>query len=434
MPVRGGHSLPDALRLRLERSFGADLSGVRVHRCASARRITEALGTRACAVDGAILLDGEAPAEVLAHEVVHLLQARLRGAAPIAEAEREARHLGPRALAGLPCRITVAADGSQPLCWEEAGHYYTIYYTALACGLADDDAMRIAFWAQFPDEVSELDAVRAGFDAPGSAVGDLADKVVAGFEAIPNAFNNAYIEANNWIMSRAFGEGSPFSGYGRMNRIPNREPSKNLDANLDVQRGLHCLTGANWNVETARREKISLAADLSGGFFEFGFSLHPLGDSYAHRDHDTGRMYPPFLGHGPETKFVELAGDEVSRIAHQHHPDALTPARATEYREYIARLYSVLIRRFPQIPRRAAPEATAGALGAVVARGANPNNQIAQIRHSASTVLGVAMNNYRPEVQDKVFFKDFFDKPKPVAASRYHVDRGLLLARQWAPD
>nr|WP_314074198.1 DUF4157 domain-containing protein [uncultured Roseococcus sp.] len=425
MSVRGGSPLPNALRLGWERSFGADLSSVRVHRCAGARRVTRALRTRACAVDGAILLGAEASAEVLAHEVVHLLQARLPGTAGIAAAEREARHLARRALAGLPCRVEVPADPSQPLCWEEAGHYYTIYYTALACGVANDDAMRIAFWAQFPDEVSELDAVKAGFDIPGSFVGDAMDWVGVQLDKVPTGFHNFWAEANNQISEKYL------RGYGRVAYRAPREAEKKTEVNLSVQRGLHCLTGANWNDETARRERISLAADMSGGFFEFGFSLHPFGDSYAHRNHGTGRMYPPFLGHGPETKFVEIAGDELSKMAQQHHPDALTPARAPEYREYITRLYGVLARRFPNLPRRAAAEAAAGALGAVVVERPNSAAQIGLIRQSAASVLGVRMNAYRPETQEDVYFSKFFDQPKPVAASRYHVDQGLSLARRW---
>lgn len=428
MPVRAGSPLPNALRLRLERSFGADLSSVRVHRCAGARRVVERLDARACAVDGAILLGAGAPAAVLAHEVVHLLQARLPGAAPVALAEREARRLAPRALAGLPCRVAVPAEASLPLCWEEAGHYYTIYYVGLACGLLNDDAMRIAFWAQFPDEVSELDAVKAGFDIPGSAVGDFVDWVGKSISNLPANVENFYVDVNNAIADHAF------HGYGRLSRRSIEQPTKNLDINLDVQKGLHCLTGANWNDETARRERISLEADLSDGFFEFGFSLHPFGDSYAHRNHDSGRMYPPFLGHGPETKFVEVAGDEVARMTSQHHPDALTPARAREYAEYITRLYGIFARRFPGLPRRASAEAAAAALQAVVVERPNSAAQIGVIRNSAARFLGEPMNAYQPETQEDVYFSDFFDQPKPVAASRHHVDRGLFLARRWNPS
>jgi len=417
-----GGRLPEALRHRLERSFGTELSTIRVHRCGAARRVTEDLGTIACAVDGAILLGAEVSDAVLAHEVVHLLQARLPGRASVAAAEAEAQRLGARALAGLPCRVAVPADATLPLGWEEAGHYYTIYYTALACGLPDDDAMRIAFWAQFPDEVSELDAVKAGFDIPGSALGTAAHWVTSGF-GIPDALQDMYVELNNGISNM-------YGGYGRM-APPVHDTYKDLQVNLDVQRGLHCLTGAPWAEETTRREWISLKASLEDGFFEFGVSLHSYGDSFAHRDHDSGKMYPPFIGHGIETKFTQIAGDEVSKLTHAHHPDALTPARGREFREYVLRLHRLISNRFPQHKARSDAETTAFTLTGILADKPDAAVQIGRIRHSAAVQLKIHMNAYTPETQEDVYFQEFYHQPKPVIASRFHVDRGLVLARIW---
>jgi len=422
--------LPDALRLRLERSFGTDLSSLRLHRGGTARRITEELGTSACAAEGAILLGAEVSDAVLAHEVVHLLQARLPGVGTIAAAEEEAHRLAARALAGLPCRVAVPADGRRPLCWEEAGHYYTIYYTGLACGLPNDLAMRIAFWAQFPDEVSELDAVKAGFDIPRSGVGALTHWVGSGF-GVPAAIEDTYIEINNGIADM-------YHGYGRIAPVA-RDTYKDLQVNLDVQRGLHCLTGASWAEETRRRTEISVrAARQNDDYFEFGVSLHCYGDSFAHRDHDTGRMYPSVVGHGIETQFTRTAGDEASKMVRAHHPDALSPARRREFTAYVQGLYALFSTCFPELASQrqllgTSAEATALVLAGVIVEQPNPAVQINMIRRAAQERLNTGMHGYTPELQDDVYFKDFFNQPKPVAVSRHHVDRGLLLARLWNP-
>ena len=86
------------------------------------------------------------------------------------------------------------ADAAQPLCWEEAGHYYTVYYVALACGVPNDDAMRIAFWTQFPDEVSELDAVKAGFDMPRAAAGQVGSAVT-----LDTMLTAAAVPGTDWV-------------------------------------------------------------------------------------------------------------------------------------------------------------------------------------------------------------------------------------------
>lgn len=424
--MRGhGGRLPDALRHRLERSFGTDLSEVRLHRCGTARRVTEDLGTIACAVDGAILLGAEVSDEILAHEVVHLLQARLPGTATVAAAEAEAHRLTARALAGLPCHAAVPADGALPLCWEEAGHYYTIYYTALACGLPNDDAMRIAFWAQFPDEVSELDAVKAGFDIPRAAAGQVGAWAYED-TGIRDKVEQFFTGLNNDIVGTM---GLPI---GHVTYVK-AEPYKDLQVNLDVQRGLHCLTGADWTQETTRREWASGRADLTDGYFEFGVSLHCFGDSFAHRNHDSGRMYPTVIGHGIETKFTQIAGDEVSKLIHAHHTDALTPARLREFKEYVLRLYALIAARFPQYRARSDAGMTAFTLTGVLTEQPDANVQIGRIRASASTQLKVDMHVYQPETQEDVYYLEFGNQPKPVAATWHHVDRGLKLARLWNP-
>src|SRR3954454_20752191 len=80
-----------------------------------------------------------------------------------------------------------------------------------------------------------------------------------------------------------------------------RMPYRDVGVQLDVQRGLHCLTGADWDAETNKRRCLSLSLPVDKDCLEFGLALHALGDSFAHRDHDTHRMYPTGVGHGLET-------------------------------------------------------------------------------------------------------------------------------------
>ncbi len=339
---RGGEPLPAPLRQRLEAGFGADLAAVRLHGCAAAQHDLEALGAIACAVDGAILLrPGAAAPAVLAHEVAHLLQARVPGRpATTAALEAEADRAAAWVLAGGRARLRHRAAAGQPLCWEEAGHYYTVYFVALACGLTEEEAGRLAFWTQFSDEVSELDAVKAGF-AIARNLGARALIYSPGGAAIheygARAINNlsyqaqsAYVGINNGFVDML---GGYASGY-RMAppQLEQTALQKVLKVNLDVQKGLHCLTGRDWNVETALREKLCLEADRSDGDFQLGVAMHCLGDSFAHRDHDSGKMYPPFIGHGPETKVVQIAGDEFSRMTGAVHPDSLASTGAASSR------------------------------------------------------------------------------------------------------
>src|SRR5260221_11333523 len=47
---------------------------------------------------------------------------------------------------------------------EESGHYYTVYFTSLSVGFAEDVAYQQAVMAQMPDEVGWLDAANLHTD------------------------------------------------------------------------------------------------------------------------------------------------------------------------------------------------------------------------------------------------------------------------------
>jgi|GEM_PF-6428231 len=424
----GGMPLPDTLRRRLERAFAADLSAIRLHRCTTARRLAAAAAARACAADGAILL-GERPvsARILAHEVAHLLQARLPGPpAPVAAAEAEAHRAAPAALAGHRIRLRHSVDPARPMAWEEAGHYYTVYFVGLAAGIPDERAHRIAFWAQFPDEVSDLDAVKAGFDIPASTARGVGDTLYYDTGIGPTV--ERYLADLTNEIARQMGAG----GVYRVAPGP-RAPCHDLTINLNVQMGLHCLTGRDWDIETNTRERISLELDLGGDDYDFGLSLHCFGDSFAHRNHDSHRMYPPVIGHGLETKAVQLGG-ELARAQGLVHTDSLGPHRRNEYAEYVRRLYNIFAQRFPGATRPRSEFETVQMLGTIIAERPNPTTQIAQIRDLAAGPLGLPMNLYEPERWEDVGLLDFHAPASPVIATYHHVARGHELAARWTPS
>lgn len=109
-----GAALPAPLRERLEASLGTDLSAVRVREDASVAAIgarAYAQGTELAFAPGAYQPDSERGQELIAHEVVHLVQQASGRVAPTDRAgglevnadralEREADELGARALRG----------------------------------------------------------------------------------------------------------------------------------------------------------------------------------------------------------------------------------------------------------------------------------------------------------------------------------------------
>jgi hypothetical protein len=115
----------------------------------------------------------------------------------------------------------VTADPTNlPRFWGPEGHYYTVYLMALTAGVSDSTASALAFYAQMPDQVRDWDAVVAG---------------------------KAWAET---VTVRAV---LPVSG---------RLITRPLEPHIDVQKGLHCLTGNNAKAETAFRSRILDKLDL----------------------------------------------------------------------------------------------------------------------------------------------------------------------------
>lgn len=439
MPDTRSRPLPPAFRRRLEAAYGTCLRHVRVHDGPAAARIAAEAGGPACAVGGRDVFLGPVPrhrrALVLAHEAAHLVQQRRtpRPGEPMPDAEAEAHAAAHAALAGRAVRIRAALDPRLPACWGEAGHYYTVYFVALAAGVDPGIAYRLAFWTQMADEIDELNAVPAGI----AMVFEDAKSIPSDRWAELSA-STANIEIDLWnhLMSQMPGGGSMM----KRRAYPSYERSEQYWTWRNVQRGLHALTGRECEAETKRRVAFSGACrPRDGQEFEFGVSLHPLGDSFAHRDDKAGTMFAPPLGHGP----------------HGHEPDILGNHRRELYRRYVATLHQVITRGYGTANAARVNEADAvSALDMIIpplpsldimrqfnnayaaaayVRSLEPdeNKQIAQIRGLAQSMMKLRLNAYEPERFNSSAFGKFTAPPSiPVPGAL--VQRALVLARDWS--
>jgi RHS repeat-associated protein len=140
--------------------------------------------------------------------------------------------------------------------YEELGHYYTVLYVALAAGFDAGTAKRMAFFAQLPDEISELDALQSS-------------------------------------ISFAF---SPFPAL--------EKNSKRIDV---VNEGIHALTGRSSKLE--RSETAAALRRFDANSVEFNFLLHRLGDTYGHTD-KSGKQFTRLLGHGLHSNTPDMVASD----------------------------------------------------------------------------------------------------------------------------
>lgn len=341
---------------------------------------------------------------VLAHELAHVTQSRLRKKVVIDEAhclnllealEIEAAKAAVEVCSGRPGLCRVANTSGQILAWGEVGHFYTIYFVMLAAGADPKLSQRVAFFTQFPDEVEELDAATIGF---------------------------------RYFLSKASNSLALSGGAGGPRLVLPSEINRYLEADaaledsLHIQRGLHALTGAPAKAETARRTKILQEINLlSPNFeFDFGLALHPFGDSFAHRDGD--HMYKPPLGHG----------------LHGHTPDTISSKRAKFYADYIEAVYSIAISKVPTGSRRLSQDETTSSLLQLCPVGSALNSpqrlQAAFIRDWSKAKMGQTMSDYNPLAYDVVPFVEFIKKPySQLAGVKLNaLERARNLSRKWA--
>ena len=403
-----------------------------VERNRFASRLCESLGTSGVALEGRVFLAPEADARVLRHELAHVAQQRLwRGrAVPAAWTEAEAHAVA----AGLLPRARLPLDPRIPSCWEEVGHYYTVYYVLFAIGVRDDLARRIAFYAQMPDEISDLDAVRAGYSLPGATVTGVPGWV---HEHTIGALEEGYVWLNNGFAQMIPG------GYGGGYMIRREQPRQFVDFSrgLDVQQGLHALTGAACEVETARRTTILQGIDPLASTMEFGLAVHAFGDSYAHRAADGATMFPPISGHAPDS--VAARGERATHVPEMHvHPDAVGPHHAALYLRYAGDMYRAFLNVIPPGMRVGTPMSPAtlttnlrtviAASDAAADTEGEHRRQIARLREMARAIVPAGMHAYDPENQEDVVIDSFVPGHTDIRVTRAEVQQALVRANQWA--
>jgi RHS repeat-associated protein len=177
------------------------------------------------------------------------------------------------------------ANSSDPLgLYAEAGHYYTVLWVALQVGYGFDEAQSIAFFAQFPDEASLLDAKELWWDSKE--------------EASANKFRR---------------------GARTVSR----------DRMVRHHTAIHALTGG----DAARETQLAVeGAKAAPDNVALGLQLHRLGDSFAHRElNNESKLYDTGFGHAAELN----AGTSPDTI--QRRPDL--------YLDYISELAAVLAAR-----------------------------------------------------------------------------------------
>lgn len=321
-----GLPLDCATRGRLERLFGEDLSDVLVHRSPAVDAMNAASGSLAFAVANHVCIashldrgHGRMFDFVVAHEVAHVLQKRRGrniGCRPRRAddwlVEAEATHAACDVLAGRKATIATADDPLVVRHWGPAGHYWTVFFTALAAGVPEQEAYSCAFYAQLPDQVFELDAVPHGFDA--MTYDSIHHPTPLAPTDLPYMSGVVYDVVEVVTVPTVY-------LFDLEGLYPDCE-SRAIDQ--DVQRGLHCLTGGPAREEFEKWHRHLMTCDPRS--FGYKLALHAFGDSFAHRM-GAGfgtTMYRDPLGH---------ANDDPDDI-HNH---------AVNYCEYTSNLYDVFL-------------------------------------------------------------------------------------------
>lgn len=328
---------------------------------------------------------------VLAHEFAHIVQKQrgqtLRAHAmksPTTDAafEQEADRAAFAFLMGRE-RPELSADMSNVTrAWGPAGHFYTVYWVARVADVPDADAEQLAFYAQMPDQVCDLDAKKAGMAWGVSAF-------------IPGKIRN-----------KALGDENRFDSYI-----------------YQIQAGLHCLDGRDAAAESKRRvtnlRKVSSDLFLK---FSFGLGLHALGDSYAHR-RNSGSMFIAPAGHAGAgnslyERIIKL-GTEIDNI-NEH---------SALYGEYCQQMFPVIAERFRattsaddlfRLKVKIAHHATDAASEP------EEEGQIAKIK----SFFRDRKSDYSPEDEDPVYWEQFRMR-HPSMTSSWMLDKAQELARAW---
>jgi hypothetical protein len=399
-----GSVLDSQLRSTMEEGFGMSLGHVRLHRTQESLAANRALGSLAFAVDGHICLRPGFDASLgpifpylLGHELVHVMQ-KGRGRTCrhsfsnldlSADLEIEADQVARQILSGHRSSKITPDPSPEPRCWGPVGHYYTVFFAAMMAGLSGEDCKSNAFYAQMPDQVTELDAIPTGED------------------------------------------------WGK--RLLHHTSDWNTDQMVidrNVQVGLHALSGWAAEAETSYRKKI--LDGLKPGTFEFGLALHPFGDSYAHRILNGGeRMYKAPVGHLVEANVKDATLSDWLNGAHR--PDRVE-LRPKLYREYGIALYDLFVDRWKirmsentKEERRQRFRAYLDVISSQPTE-ASQLDKIGEMKDFDGGMELSVLNAYFPEMDDEVPWQQFLlqSRLNYQGLAQDLLDRALDCAENWS--
>jgi Domain of unknown function (DUF4157) len=396
-----GRRLDVSIRRRMEQAFSADFSSVVIHTSRNSDKLTRQVGANALTVRNHICFSAcsynphsTVGQLTLAHELAHIVQKR-RGKydtkhghslnASLFEAEAAWASLH---VVGCNACPALSSDPTDiPRLWGPEGHYFTVLLIARLAGLASHDALRLAFYAQLPDQIDDLDAIVAG---------------------------------KAWAETIAVRTILPVTG-----------PliTRPAQPHLNVQAALHCLNGNLASAETSFRAEVLNKQSFDAAFhFEYGLALHAFGDSFAHRnsDLDAANMFTYPYGH-------------LLKYQQNFHPEDLMGLgeaidninrRAKLYRQYGVDMYRILLRRSGKEGKPPVPFADLEKMLADISSSTTGSAQIESIREKMrdpvpGTFAAGKLDSYLPE--DNPMPWDQFSRLHPTYVTPDMKDR----AQRW---
>jgi hypothetical protein len=292
---------------------------------------------------------------LLAHEVAHVLQKRLRRLSPhrqvdtkgrLSRLEREANDAARSLVLGKRCSELSPDPDDCGRAFGPVGHYYTVYFICLAAGLSPGAASELAFYAQIADQIWEIDAT----------------EVILKWSA--TYWKRTQEDSEPWLKQHIKGHTPKRSHLDDwLKRYVERDIILMMQCPLDfvaiVQRGLHCLTGGLSFEEASYRSK-RLEAGNIGEPVSYGLAIHAFGDSFAHRIRgDERRLYLTGAGHAVEALQTPFGsayeGLRTGDVTVAHCVDNISFRREL-YTQYGISLYRILCKKVSNQPRKSEPD------------------------------------------------------------------------------
>jgi hypothetical protein len=199
---------------------------------------------------------------------------------------------------------------------EASGHYYTVYFTSLAVGFAEDVAYKHALLCQMPDQVNWLDATTLHSMECSPATRNNGENLSGTVTFTTSQWRYLVEYANHALPGKGLNAATRSSGYQR------QFTTKQLVAESPVS-------------------------------LKFGLLLHRLGDSYAHSAMDNeSTMYTVSSGapgeclpsHGLWGLQVNKKEENFGHLRHGHLPD-YPFLRQQLFYSYLKNLYDVLYKK-----------------------------------------------------------------------------------------